>query len=136
MSLKTNAKCSYTKKEVAKITGMAERTIQFYSETGVIKIKNVNTGRGRPRLYDKNNILDTFVIMALSMYGISLKIMRKILSQLQDKDKLLSAPVIHIDCKQNVIYDMPTSNNGSVIIINTKTLFGNFLLTPTTINNN
>lgn len=69
----------YRRKEVEQITGIPARRIQFYSENGLLHLAEINTGRGRERLYTKENILELLIIGELSKYKIGLSEIKRIL---------------------------------------------------------
>jgi DNA-binding transcriptional MerR regulator len=64
-------KDSYTKKEVAEITGLPYRNIQFYTEQGVVvPIENAG-GRGKFRRYSSWNLVSFLIAGELSYYGMT-----------------------------------------------------------------
>jgi len=64
---------TYTRKQVAKITGIPERRVLFYTEQPfLIKGIEKKTGRGVARLYGEEQILCLLVIKELSYWGMAL----------------------------------------------------------------
>jgi hypothetical protein len=64
---------SFTKKEVAKITGLPLRSIQFFSEQGAVP-PDVDTGggRGKFRRWSRTSILCFFIAGELSNFGMTI----------------------------------------------------------------
>ena len=61
---------SYSKKQIAEISGLTPRLIQFYTEEGLIKPeKGTGTGRGNFRSYSRESLLDFLLIKELSNFG-------------------------------------------------------------------
>ena len=76
---------SYTKKKVAEVTGLTPRLVQFYTERGVVTPEvDEGRGRGRFRLYSRNNILEFAVINELVSYGMTVYKIGVILQALRD----------------------------------------------------
>lgn len=73
-------KDSYTKKEVAEITGLPYRNIQFYAEQGVVvpEIEQAG-GRGKFRRYSNRNLMAFIIAGELAQYGVTVGEIRKII---------------------------------------------------------
>lgn len=57
----------YTQQQVGHISGISSNTIQGWSRDGVIAVASpLETGRGRPRLYSRADIIHIAIIEALS----------------------------------------------------------------------
>lgn len=75
----------YTKKDVAKRTGLTERTVHFYTDEGLVLPSIDNpTGRGTTRKYGIDNILDLLLIKEFVSFGLKLKIIKRIMDQIKD----------------------------------------------------
>jgi DNA-binding transcriptional MerR regulator len=72
-------KNSYTKKEVAEITGLPYRNVQFYTEQGVVvpEVEEAG-GRGKFRRYSNRNLVSFIIAGELASYGMTVGEMRKI----------------------------------------------------------
>ena len=75
----------YIKNEVAKITGLSLRQVQFYADQGfVFPEKDTKTGRGHKRKYTKENLMEFLVLKELSHYGITQQKMMRLLNLFRD----------------------------------------------------
>jgi DNA-binding transcriptional MerR regulator len=64
----------FTKKQVAEITGLGSRLVQYYTEEGVVTPEiDRGEGRGRVRRYSKNNLYEFVIIKHLTEYGLTLE---------------------------------------------------------------
>ena len=69
----------YIRKEVQAITEIPARRIQFYSDSGLLNLTDSSPGKGKERLYSKENILELLIISELSKYKIGLSEIKRIL---------------------------------------------------------
>lgn len=66
-------KTDWTKSEVAEIVGLTPRTIQYYTDEGIIVPgKYAPVGRGTTRKYNAKNLVEFAVVSELSRCGIPL----------------------------------------------------------------
>jgi DNA-binding transcriptional MerR regulator len=66
-------KSSFTKKQVAEAIGISLRTIQFYTDEGLLIPEIANpSGRGTSRKYSRKNLVEFLIIKELAKYGLSL----------------------------------------------------------------
>jgi len=74
----------YTRKQIAKILDMPERTINYYTERKVV-IPEVDEGQGRGavRRYSKKNVVELGILKQLAGYGLSFKVVDSIFSTLR-----------------------------------------------------
>jgi DNA-binding transcriptional MerR regulator len=62
----------FTKKEVSKITGLPLRSVQYYTERGLVTPEvDPGEGRGKTRLYSRKNLVEFGIIGALTPYGMA-----------------------------------------------------------------
>ena len=94
----------YIKKEVEQITGVPARLIQFYTESGLLHLDNINTGRGNTRKYSKNDIIELMIIGILGKYGITLSKVKNIMSRMPLIDELKHIFHICIYGNGNLLY--------------------------------
>jgi DNA-binding transcriptional MerR regulator len=72
----------YTKKQVAEITGLSPRLVQFYTEQGLIEPSvSKGSGRGTFRRYSEVNLIEFGIIHQLASYGITLHIIKEIFEE-------------------------------------------------------
>ena len=82
----------FTRKQIAKILDMPERTINYYTERKVV-IPEIDEGQGRGavRRYSKKNIFELGIVKQLAGYGLAFKVVENIFSLLRfptlNKDK-------------------------------------------------
>lgn len=63
----------FTKKEVAKGLGLTPRTIQFWTDEGLVVPEVANPrGRGKTRLYSRKNLFQLLIIRRLTDCGLTL----------------------------------------------------------------
>ena len=63
---------SFTKKEVASITGLASRLVQFYVEEGIVTPEvSEGKGRGSVRRYSRKNLFEFMVLKELNALGLT-----------------------------------------------------------------
>ncbi|NNF99250.1 MAG: MerR family transcriptional regulator [Desulfobacteraceae bacterium] len=75
----------YTKKEVAELTALTPRLVQFYTERGVVKPHvDDGSGRGKVRRYSTNNLIEFGVIRQLVEFGITVSKISDILNLLRE----------------------------------------------------
>ena len=69
------------RKKLAETTGLDSRSIQFYTESNIITVKNSNihTGRGHERDYGPQAVDECKIIVKLRKIGMTLSPIRKIL---------------------------------------------------------
>jgi DNA-binding transcriptional MerR regulator len=73
---------SYTKKQVAEITGLSPRLVQFYTEQGLIEPSvSKGSGRGTFRKYSEVNLIEFGVINQVASYGITIHIIKRIFDE-------------------------------------------------------
>ena len=70
---------SYSNKDVEKIVGIPPRRIQFYTESGLIKLEEEMPGRGRERRYTTQNLFEFLIIKELYRYKVALSSIKKLL---------------------------------------------------------
>ena len=71
---------SFTKKEVAELTGLAPSTVNFYTEKIIITPDIDNPkGRGKTRLYSRENLVEFLIVKYLKSCGLGLEIIKKIM---------------------------------------------------------
>lgn len=64
---------SFTKKQVAEAIGISLRTIQYYTDEGLLIPEIANpSGRGTSRKYSRKNLVEFLIIKELAKYGLSL----------------------------------------------------------------
>lgn len=74
-------KTEWTKKEVAEIVGLTPRTIQFYTDEGIIVPgKYAPVGRGTTRKYSAKNLVEFAVVSELSRCGLSLSDIKQVMN--------------------------------------------------------
>ncbi len=66
------------RKQVEKITGIPARRIQFYTDSGLLKLAEQTPGKGNERKYHRTDILALLIIAELSKYGMSLAKIKEI----------------------------------------------------------
>jgi len=72
---------SYSRKEVAKILKITDRTVWFYTEQGCVKPEIDNPkGKGTTRLYSAKNIMEIAVARKLAEHGLKLEVIRQIMN--------------------------------------------------------
>ena len=76
---------TYIKKQVAAATGLSPRTIQFYTETGLVTpgIEDAK-GKGGNRKYSRMNVAEFLVIKELAERGVHLTIIKQIIHHLSE----------------------------------------------------
>ena len=114
----------YIKKEVEQITGVPARLIQFYTESGLLHLDNINTGRGNARKYSKNDIIELMIIGILGKYGVTLSKVKHIMSRMPMIDELKHISHICIYGNGNLLYTKSkpelkaaSENCSSILII-------------------
>ncbi len=66
-------KLSFTKKRMSEAIGVSLRTIQFYTDEGLLIPEIANpSGRGTSRKYSRKNLVEFLIIKELAKYGLSL----------------------------------------------------------------
>jgi DNA-binding transcriptional MerR regulator len=66
-------KDAYSKKEVSELLGETRRTIQFWTDEGIVVPGVANPkGRGKTRLYSRKNLMDFLLVRKLTNCGLSL----------------------------------------------------------------
>jgi DNA-binding transcriptional MerR regulator len=66
-------KSSFTKKQMSEAIGVSLRTIQFYTDEGLLIPEIANpSGRGTSRKYSRKNLVEFLIIKELAKYGLSL----------------------------------------------------------------
>lgn len=85
------------KKEVAERTGLSIRTIQYYTEVGLI-IPGIDNpkGRGTTRRYSEQNIKEFKIIKRLSSAGLSLSEIKLYMDKGRNDTELLMSNVFKI----------------------------------------
>lgn len=80
----------YTRKQVAKIIGRPARTIQFWTDQGLVipEIDNP-VGRGTKRKYSERNLKEFEAIKQFSAFGLSLKTIKIVMAGNLDKLDLI-----------------------------------------------
>ena len=70
----------FSKKDVAEITGLSMRPVQYYTERGlVVPEVNLGEGRGSRRLYSKKNLVEIGIIKCLSDYKLSFPVVKSVM---------------------------------------------------------
>jgi len=81
----------FTKKQIAEISGLSPRLIQFYTEESLIKPeKNSGEGRGNVRLFSEKSLFDFLIIAELGNYGIKKFRIAKFLKYAQNESVVIS----------------------------------------------
>jgi MerR HTH family regulatory protein len=64
----------FTKKNIAEVTGLSERSVHYYTDKGLV-CPSINNpvGRGKTRIYGQENLVDFEVIKRLTAFGFSLE---------------------------------------------------------------
>jgi len=70
---------TFTRKEVAAITGFTDRRILFYSENYILPGFHKSVGRGTPREYTRKDVFFLLIVKELDDLGMSLARIRPIL---------------------------------------------------------
>jgi len=78
------------RKTLSKLSGVPSGRIRFYTDRGLINIDVVNTGRGKERSYNRNNLIELLIIKELSQYGVSLKKIKFILAEAKIRSSIFS----------------------------------------------
>jgi len=79
-------KRAFIKKEAAKVLDITPRTIQFYTDDGLIIPEIANpTGRGTTRKYSKRNLIELLLIRELAKNGLSLEKIKNVMTELRTK---------------------------------------------------
>jgi len=121
----------FRRKEVEEAIKIPARRIQFYSDSGLLRLKEANPGRGRERQYSPQNVLELLVIKELGKHKIELSEIQRIMTKLSGEiDKILRDPsgyFIYIYGNGDVTYGserqrnsvtVDMRNHSSVTIIN------------------
>lgn len=83
---------SYSRKQVARILGITDRTVWFYTEQGIVTPEVSNPkGKGTTRLYSWRNVLEISIARKLAGHGLRLERIRSVLNKL--KGTVLTAPL-------------------------------------------
>ena len=74
----------FTKKQAHEITGLPLRSIQYYTERGVI-VPEVDPGEGKgsKRLYSKKNLVEIGIIKCLSDYQLAFPVVKRVMGFLK-----------------------------------------------------
>lgn len=72
----------WTRKEIARITGIPDRRVLFYSEQKILPGFNTATGRGTARLYSVTELFYLLLVKELDAIGLSLVRIRSIITYL------------------------------------------------------
>ena len=75
----------FTRKDVAKITGLSDRRVLFYTEQNVLPDVAVTVGRGNAREYSRLDIFYLTLLQELKVLGLSLSSIRRIIGALGRK---------------------------------------------------
>ena len=73
----------YRRKEVEAITTIPARRIQFYTESGLLSMDEENPGKGRERLYSRKNMVELFLIRAMSDARIELARIKQVMTEIR-----------------------------------------------------
>jgi hypothetical protein len=76
---------TWTRKEVARITGLSDRRVLFYTEQNVLPLFTVAVGRGTAREYSRRDIFYLMLLQELQDLGLSLSKIRLIIMALHIK---------------------------------------------------
>lgn len=68
------------RKQVSEMTGIPERRILFYTESGLLPSMKRDTGRGISREYSSHDVHILSIVKRLSVIGFSLKTIKEIIS--------------------------------------------------------
>ena len=74
----------FSRKEAERITGIPARRIQFYTDSDLISMNDKNPGRGRERLYSKENLIEVLFIKELSLYHTGIPIIKTMMNELRE----------------------------------------------------
>jgi DNA-binding transcriptional MerR regulator len=73
-----------SKKIIAPLTGLTERTVHYYTDCGLVVPDIANPeGRGTTRIYSFKNIVDFLIVKKLVGLGLSLKIIKQIMDNIR-----------------------------------------------------
>jgi len=70
----------YLRRDIKRITGLPDRRIQFYSDSGVLG-ELTSPGRGNERVYSRDDLFKFMIIAELRLYGIEISKIKKIFSR-------------------------------------------------------
>ena len=70
----------FSPKDVQEIVGIPARRIKFYSDSKLLSLKQQNPGRGRGRVYSRQNLFELFLIKELDSVGVMLSRIEEIFS--------------------------------------------------------
>jgi len=94
----------HTKKEVAAITGLTERQVQFYTEQGVITPDvDRGEGRGKSRRYSERNVTQFLVIKSLVDLGMTVSRIREVI-------EFMDAPAV------KKVWERSKKHDGDLVI--------------------
>jgi len=68
---------------VEAITAIPARRIQFYTESGLLSMDEENPGKGRERLYSRKNMVELFLIRAMSDARIELARIKQVMTEIR-----------------------------------------------------
>ncbi len=94
---------SYTRKQVAEIIKMPERSILYYTERSVITADvDPGVGRGKIRRYSRNNLIEIAVLKEFANLEISLGLIRTAMQCLHAK----MIPVEEFDADNELVFPL------------------------------
>ena len=77
----------FTKKQVSESLGISLRTVQYYTDEGLLIPEIANpSGRGTSRKYSKKNLAEFLIIKELAKYGLSLWQIKGIMEKARSSD--------------------------------------------------
>lgn len=84
--VKSLLRASFTKKQSADILDITPRTIQFYTDQGLIipEISNP-VGRGKTRRYSKRNLVEFMLVRELAKNGLTLEKIKNVMSEVRKR---------------------------------------------------
>jgi len=75
----------FTKKESAEISELSMRAVQYFTERGLVEPEvDPGEGKGSTRLYSRKNLLELSIIRAMTMYGMSFHVIKRLMSLLKN----------------------------------------------------
>ena len=84
--IKVKLKNSFTKKQASEALGISARTVQFYTDQGLLVPEVANpSGRGTTRKYSRKNLVELLIIRELASYGLSLEKIKTVMKLAEEK---------------------------------------------------
>ena len=75
----------FTKKEAAEISELAMRSVQYFTERGLVEPEiDPGEGKGSTRVYSMKNLVELEIIRSLAIYGMSFPVIKRLMSLSKD----------------------------------------------------